>query len=97
MPIMDGLEAVSSLREDKCRTKFVFLTVHEDPDFVEAAFAAGASGYVTKFRLTTDLVAAIQEVLQGRTYVSQSNRRWSSGLGEPPETKHIKAPKVWGL
>jgi len=75
MPIMDGLEAVSSLREDKCRTKFVFLTVHEDPDFVEAAFAAGASGYVTKFRLTTDLVAAIQEVLQGRTYVSQSKPR----------------------
>jgi len=75
MPIMDGLEAVSSLREDKCRTKFVFLTVHEDPDFVEAAFAAGGSGYVTKFRLTTELVAAIHEVLQGRTYVSQSKPR----------------------
>ncbi|HEX8797529.1 MAG TPA: response regulator transcription factor [Terriglobales bacterium] len=72
MPILDGLQAVSRLRQDNCRTKFVFLTVHEDQDFVDAAFAAGASGYVTKSHITSDLVPAIREALSGHTYVSKS-------------------------
>ena len=51
----------------------IFLTVHEDTDFVSAAFAAGASGYVTKSRLATDLVSAINDALQGRSFVSPLN------------------------
>ena len=49
----------------------MFLTVHEDQDYVEA-LAAGASGYVTKSRLTSDLVPAIWEALIGHTFVSKS-------------------------
>jgi DNA-binding NarL/FixJ family response regulator len=33
----------------------VFLTVRDDQDYIDAAFAAGASGYVTKSQVTTDL------------------------------------------
>jgi len=72
MPILNGLQAASKLRETNLRTKIVFLTVHEDPDFVAAALAAGASAYVTKEDVTTDLLPAIYEVLQGGTYISQS-------------------------
>ena len=75
MPVLDGLQAVSKLRARKCRTKFIFLTVHEDSDFIAAAFSAGASGYVTKSHVTTDLVPAIHEALEGRTFVSQSLSR----------------------
>lgn len=50
---------------------FIFLTVHEDEDFIAAAFSAGASGYVTKSRVTTDLVLAIRQVMEGNTYVSR--------------------------
>lgn len=70
MPILDGLQAAAHLRCCHSRTKIVFLTVHEDQDFVDAAFSAGASGYVVKSHLTTDLVPAIHEVLEGHTYVS---------------------------
>ncbi|HEX8798864.1 MAG TPA: response regulator transcription factor, partial [Terriglobales bacterium] len=56
MPVMDGLQAASQLHRKGCRTKVVFLTVHEDQDYVDAAMAAGASGYVTKSHLTSDLV-----------------------------------------
>jgi DNA-binding NarL/FixJ family response regulator len=72
MPILNGLQAASQLRETNHRTKIVFLTVHEDPDFVAAALSAGASAYVTKEDVTTDLLPAIYEVLQGGTYISQS-------------------------
>lgn len=71
MPVLDGLQAASQLLASDTRIKIVFLTVHEDQDFVDAAFGAGASGYVTKSHLATDLVPAIQEALRGGTYVSQ--------------------------
>ena len=70
MPILTGLEAVTRLRF-KSQTKTVFLTVHEDPEVVAAAFEAGASAYVTKSHLTTDLIPAIREALEGGRYISQ--------------------------
>ena len=72
MPILNGFQAVSQLRSLNLRTKFVFLTVHKDQEFIAAAFSAGASGYVIKEHMRTDLVPAIREALEGRTYVSQS-------------------------
>jgi DNA-binding NarL/FixJ family response regulator len=72
MPILNGLEAAQRLKAAKLRGKVVFLTVHEDKDFVAAAFSAGASGYVTKENVDTDLVPAIRDALEGRVYVSQS-------------------------
>ncbi len=73
MPVLDGFQAASRIRNAGSRTKVIFLTVHEDVDFVSAAFAAGASGYVTKSRLATDLVPAINDALQGRSFVSPLN------------------------
>ncbi len=72
MPILNGLQAAQQLRAAKVKTKLVFLTVHTDCDFVNAALAAGASGYVTKSDLATDLIPAIQEALAGRVYISKS-------------------------
>jgi len=72
MPVMDGLQAASQLHRRSCRTKVVFLTVHEDRDYVDAALAVGASGYVTKSHVTSDLVPAIREAIVGHTYVSKS-------------------------
>ncbi len=72
MPGLNGLQAAKRLQEANCRTKIVFLTIHEDPDFVSAAFAAGASAYVIKSRINTDLVPAIHEAVSGNTFVSQT-------------------------
>jgi DNA-binding NarL/FixJ family response regulator len=70
MPVLNGIEAIRRLREAGSTAKVVFLTVHDDPDFAQAAMAVGASGYVTKPRMATDLIAAIKEVLAGRSFVS---------------------------
>ena len=72
MPVVDGLQAAKRLQQAHCRAKVVFLTIHEDHDFVTAALSAGASGYVTKARLSTDLVPAIRAALQGHTFVSHT-------------------------
>jgi CheY-like chemotaxis protein len=70
MPIVDGIEAAHCLKDHGSRTKIVFLTVHEDPDFVSRSLEAGALGYVIKARLATDLVFATREALAGRSFVS---------------------------
>jgi DNA-binding NarL/FixJ family response regulator len=72
MPGLDGLRAAELLRDARCRTKIIFLTIHEDQDFVRAAFANGASGYVTKSHVVTDLLVATREVVRGGLYVSPS-------------------------
>jgi len=72
MPLLDGLQVAKRLQAAHCRAKIVFLTVHEDQDYVAAALHAGASGYVTKSRLAIDLIPAIREALLGRTFVSQT-------------------------
>jgi DNA-binding NarL/FixJ family response regulator len=72
MPSMSGFDAASYLRLSGSRTRVVFLTIHEDSDYVAKAFSVGASGYVSKRHLTADLPAALREVMRGHNYVSPS-------------------------
>jgi DNA-binding NarL/FixJ family response regulator len=70
MPILSGFEAVDRLRKWGSTAKVIFLTAHSDPDFVRAGLATGASGYVFKLRVATDLLVAIREVLEGHIFIS---------------------------
>jgi DNA-binding NarL/FixJ family response regulator len=72
MPTLHGLEVANRLQNVGSRTKIVLLTLHEDPELITASLAAGVSGYVTKARLSADLVSAVEEVLKGNTFISGS-------------------------
>jgi DNA-binding NarL/FixJ family response regulator len=70
MPKLSGIQAANRLRESGCSSKIVFLTVHNDPDIVRVALETGALAYVLKIAITTDLLFAIREASQGRTFIS---------------------------
>jgi len=70
MPILNGLEAAHRLIGMGLTSKIIFLTVHEDSDFLQAALRAGASGYVIKRCLATDLSEAVKQVLAGHLFIS---------------------------
>lgn len=70
MPIVSGFEVASRLKKDGSKAKIIFLSIHEDIDFVRAAYDAGGSAYVIKRRMATDLLKAIKAVLAGRTFTS---------------------------
>ena len=72
MPVMNGIEAAQQLKKDGHKARIVFLTVHDDPDFVTEALEAGALGYVIKARMVSDLVVAIKEAHAGRSFLSLS-------------------------
>ena len=43
MPVINGIEVVAHLKAEGFKPKVVFLTIHDDADFVTACFAAGAA------------------------------------------------------
>jgi len=75
MPLLSGIEAASRIKASLPEVKLVFLTMHSEPAYLQAAFEAGASGYVLKSAARQELLGAIQKVLEGEPGVS-------SGLSE---------------
>jgi two-component system response regulator NreC len=69
MPEKGGIEGTPALLRALPTTKVLVLSMQDEPRYVRAAFAAGASGYVLKEAAETDLVAAIREVAKGGRYV----------------------------
>ncbi|MCM3870679.1 MAG: response regulator transcription factor [Pyrinomonadaceae bacterium] len=80
MPVLNGLETATRLKQSGSTAKIVFLAVVDDPDYVQAAIKIGASGYVVKRRMLSELRPAINEALAGRVFVSSS-----IDLGAAPE------------
>jgi len=70
MPGMSGFELASQLRRAGSTAALVYLTVHDDQEFVDAARTAGGIGYVVKRRLATDLIIAVREARAHRAFVS---------------------------
>jgi two-component system, NarL family, response regulator NreC len=70
MPGMPSFEA-SRLIEQHCPgTRVVYLTMHEDKDYVQRALRSGASGYLLKDTPTPVLLRALRDVRRGE-------RSWS--------------------
>lgn len=69
---LSGLDVARRLLEMGHQARVVFLTVHEERDFVFAAFGAGGAGYVVKSRLSSDLPDALHAALAGGVFISPS-------------------------
>jgi DNA-binding NarL/FixJ family response regulator len=70
LPGPSGIALAERLKEAGYPGKIVFLTVHADPDYVRQAFEVGATGYVVKPRLASDLIPALDAALAGKTFIS---------------------------
>jgi DNA-binding NarL/FixJ family response regulator len=70
MPVLSGLEALRQLTAERIDTKVIFLTMHADAQLATEALRAGASGYVLKHSAGEELIRAIQEVVEGRVYLT---------------------------
>jgi DNA-binding NarL/FixJ family response regulator len=70
MGATSGIDIARQLRDSGCSAKIIFLTVHEDSDYVNAAIGAGGSAYVVKSRLNLDLLSAITAVFCNKLFVS---------------------------
>jgi CheY-like chemotaxis protein len=70
LPKVNGLEAARQMRNLAPLAKILFISQEFSFDVVEAALRLGASGYVHKLRVQSDLLPAIESVLRGKYFVS---------------------------
>jgi DNA-binding NarL/FixJ family response regulator len=66
MPVLDGFEATREIRAAGQEIRVLMLTGSNSRDDVDRSREAGASGYVTKDRIASELVATIVEVTRRR-------------------------------
>jgi len=71
LPILNGIEVAREIRSRVPESIIIFLTQESSADVVQKAFSVGARGYVAKINAVSDLLAAVDEVLLGMTFVSK--------------------------
>jgi len=72
MPKMNGFDVLKKINELRLPTKVVFLTMHSEENIFEKAIDLGAKAYLLKESVTDDIIQCINNVLQGKFYVSGS-------------------------
>jgi len=70
MPLLNGLDAIRQIRARRPHARIIVLTMHQDTYLAAEAFRAGVSGYLLKISPADELVKAIHEVAEGRSYVT---------------------------
>jgi DNA-binding NarL/FixJ family response regulator len=71
MPFMGGIEATKQIRENHPPTHVLALSIYDNPDYIESALQAGATGYILKDAIPNELIEAIYALYRGGRYFSQ--------------------------
>jgi DNA-binding NarL/FixJ family response regulator len=72
MPEMSGLEAARKIHDASPDTRIIILSMHSEKRYILGALKAGVSGVVAKSSASSELVTAIQTVMNSQTYLSPS-------------------------
>jgi len=72
MPGQSGLQALKEIRDRKPKLPVLILSIHPEEQYALRALKGGASGYITKDSAPEELVKAIQKILSGHKYITQS-------------------------
>jgi DNA-binding NarL/FixJ family response regulator len=72
MPILNGLDAGQQVKNMLPSVKLVYLTINRDVDVAAETFARGASGFLLKTCAASEMVLALRQALQGKTYLSKA-------------------------
>ncbi|MDJ0785816.1 MAG: response regulator transcription factor [Myxococcota bacterium] len=72
MGSMSGVELMQAARRRECGTRFIVISQYDTQGYVTQALRGGASAYVVKSAGASDVRAAVEAVLEGRSFVSPS-------------------------
>lgn len=72
MPLLNGINTAAQIKKSLPGVKLLFVTMHVDPAYLEAALNAGATGYVLKSAAREELLGAIESVMSGHLYITPS-------------------------
>jgi DNA-binding NarL/FixJ family response regulator len=66
MPIMNGIKAAQKIKSEMPDVKILALSVHHKCDYIQGMMAAGASGYILKENIRSELVPAIKGLIENK-------------------------------
>lgn len=72
MPKLNGIEALRRMRSIGIQSKVIILTLHDDKEYLCETVNIGANGYVLKDADSDSLVKAINDVMDGKSYIQPS-------------------------
>lgn len=88
LPGRGGLDVIRELKDASPTTGVLVYTVHPEDQFGVRTLRAGADGYVTKDQAASDVIEAIQRILQGRRYISPRLAECLANYVSTPEQPH---------
>ena len=71
MPDLNGIDAIATIRQEHPQARIIVLTTYEGDVLARRALKAGATGYILKDMIRTELLEAIRAVHLGRKYIPQ--------------------------
>ena len=88
MPGMEGLEFIKTIRNDFPPTKIIVLSLHDEPHFIKNIMKQRVQGYILKNDASSELVEAVERVLNGKTFFSSKiNQVLMEQIDEPGADK----------
>lgn len=69
MPDVDGITAIQKIRKFNTDVKIIALTGYDDADLIYRTMKVGANGYILKTMASSQLIYAIEEILNGKIYL----------------------------
>lgn len=69
MPGIDGIETTKKIKNMIPDLKILMLTMYTDEAYLKASLQVGASGYVIKRAVDTELITAIKTIIRGEHYI----------------------------
>lgn len=95
LPTLDGIEAARRIRKCSPESKILFVSQESSADIMHEAFSLGALGYLAKIDAGSELLAAVDAVLRGRTFVSAKLvKHVPAELSDRQTTRHLYADEV---
>lgn len=97
MPQLNGLELIRALRELPFEVKAIMLTMYNEEDMFNAAMDLGAKAYVLKENAANEIVAALEKVDRGESFVSVLMREAGQRRGERVRELLLSKPQIESL
>jgi DNA-binding NarL/FixJ family response regulator len=88
LPTLNGIEAAVRIRETSPNSKILFVSQNRYVDIAEKVLSTGAAGFVIKSDAASELLPAIQAILQGKQFVSSTLLRNQSGAPSATADPH---------
>jgi len=97
MPLKDGFAVARAVRDARLTVALVFLTMHRDEHYLNAALDLGVHGYVLKDSAVTEVVSCIRAVAAGQDYISPALSSLLLRRGARAATLAAEKPALAGL